>query len=109
MVPDMPSLADSVRRFDEQNPIDANAIIVDGVMSNGHACRLVDNTGDIDRQTLEELLQVLILERRFGGAGLSPVGGDTVTIGAPQYGHVQVGETLYRLLVFPYEARIVRF
>ncbi|MHB8346259.1 MAG: hypothetical protein ACYDHM_03575 [Acidiferrobacterales bacterium] len=105
----MPNLADSVRRFDALNPINANAAIVDGTMSNGHACRLVDNTGEIDLRALEELLRALILEGRFGGAGLSPAGGNTVTIGAPQYGHVQVGEELYRLLVFPYEARIERF
>ncbi len=105
----MPNLTDTVRRFDVQNPINANAVIVDGKMDNGHACRLVDNTGDIDHGTLEELLRALIFERRFGGAGLSPAGGNTVTIGTPQYGHIQIGERLYRLLIFPYEARIEQF
>ena len=105
----MPNLADTVRRFDAQNPINANAVIIDGKMDNGHVCRLIDNTGNIDRGTLEELLHVLILESRFGGAGLSAAGGNTVTIGAPQYGHIQIGERLYRLLIFPYEARIEQF
>ena len=109
MVPSMPSIVDSLRRFADQHPIEPGAIIVDGRMDNGHACRLIDNTGNIDPGTLKELLDLLVSEKRFGGAGLSPAGGNAVTIGTPQCGHIQVGEVLYRLLVFPYEARIDRF
>jgi len=108
-VADTPGPADPNRRFDAQNPIDSKAVILEGVTHNGRICRLVDNTGGIGRAALGELLDTLIRERRFGGGGLSPKGGNAITIGAPQYGHIQLGDQLYRLLVFPYEARIERF
>ncbi|MHB8454067.1 MAG: hypothetical protein ACYDDO_05075 [Acidiferrobacterales bacterium] len=91
------------------NPIDPNAVIIEGTAHNGHTCRLIDNTGGIPRPALVELFNKLISERRFGNGGLSPTGGNTITIGAPRYGHIQLGDELYRLLVFPYEARIERF
>ncbi len=105
----MPDIIDPTRRFEQQNPIGPNAVIVTGQMKNGRACRLIDNTGENDPDVLRELLEQLIRERRFGGTGFSAAGDNTLMIGAPQCGHIQVRDVLYRLLVFPYEARIERF
>ncbi len=105
----MPGLSDFTRRFDAEHPAAPGAVTINGETESGHACCLTDNTGGIDTGTLKELLQLLIREGQFGGAGLSAAGAGAIVIGAPRCGHIQVDGVLYRLLVFPYEARIERF
>ena len=87
----------------------ADATIITGVTHNNHPCRIVDNTGLVSRQDLEEVLRALIAERRFGIAALSAHGSGVLSIGHPDSTHIQFGDRLYRLLLFPYEARIENF
>lgn len=86
-----------------------DAIIVEGRTLSGRPCRIIDNTCSIQRADLVEVLEGLISERRFGVAALSPHGGTVLAIGRPNSTHIQFGDTLYRLLLFPYEARIETF
>lgn len=84
-----------------------NAVIVEGIAHNGKPCRLVDNTGTVSREELEALLKDLISNKEFGLKGVSQ--GETLTMGGTRFTHVQVGDSLYRLLLFPYEARLEKF
>jgi hypothetical protein len=85
------------------------AIILEGTAHNGKPCRVVDNTGTLDRAELAALLEELIEARRFGLSGLSAKGGNTIRLGEPEFTHIQMGENLYRLILFPYEARLEAF
>lgn len=87
----------------------SGATVLEGIAHNGKPCRIVDNTGTIAREELQDALDRLIRERRFGIAGRSASGGNTIALDRPACGHVQFGEYLYRILLFPYEARIERF
>ena len=89
--------------------IRADAVIIEGHTHTGRACRIVDNTCSVPPEELIEVLNGLIAERRFGIAALSPHGGNALAIGRPSATHIQFGDALYRLLLFPYEARIERF
>lgn len=82
------------------------AVILEGVAHNGKPCRIVDNTGRVPREELRSLFDELIAQRRFGLSGRSAAGGTTIRLGAPEFTHVQLGGELYRLILFPYEARI---
>jgi len=93
---------------DSLPPLSDKAIIIEGQTLNGKSCRLVDNTGEIDRHELEQLLGQLIEQKQFGIKGLSSTDG-SIKLGQPQATHIQFGDTLYRLLLFPYEARIEAF
>ncbi|WP_297360146.1 hypothetical protein [Acidiferrobacter sp.] len=86
-----------------------DAVIIEGRTHGGRACRIVDNTCSVAREDLVGVLNDLIAARRFGTAALSAHGGHTLVIGRPEATHIQFGETLYRLLLYPYEARIERF
>lgn len=86
-----------------------DAVILDGIAHNGKPCRLVDNTGSVARAELEALFAALIREKQFGLQGLSGDGGNAIKIGAARFSHVQLGTALYRLLLFPYEARIEKY
>ena len=86
-----------------------DAVIIEGTAHNGKPCRVVDNTGEVSRDRLEGLLRELIEQRQFGLRGISQGGEDRISIGGPRFTHVQLGDTLYRLLLFPYEARIEKF
>lgn len=85
------------------------AVVVEGRTHLGKPCRIVDNTGSVSRSDLEATLERLIEDRRFGLTGLSPQGGNRIPIAQPSGTHVQFGERLYRILLFPYEARIEPF
>ncbi len=89
--------------------VQSHAVIIEGHTHTGHPCRIVDNTGSIAREDLRAVLDGLIRERRFGIAALSTHGGNALGIGRPNATHIQFGDTLYRLLVFPYEAHIEPF
>lgn len=69
---------------------------------------MVDNTGEIPRLELEQFLNLLIEQKQFGIKGLSGSDG-SIKLDQPRATHIQFGETLYRLLLFPYEARIEAF
>lgn len=86
-----------------------DATIVEGRTHNGKPCRIVDNTATVPEGELRAVLETLIHERKFGPGGLSASGGSTIRLGAPIATHVQFGEHLYRLLLYPYEARIEHF
>lgn len=93
----------------QTKPLSEQAQILDGVAQNGRPCRVVDNTGTIAKAELQEFLDALIEQKRFGLSGLSAKGGNTITLGAPEFTHIQFGETLYRFILFPYEARLEAF
>ncbi|MHB1951005.1 MAG: hypothetical protein ACYCQK_05970 [Acidiferrobacteraceae bacterium] len=86
-----------------------NPRIVQGIAHNGRPCRIVDNTGTVDEKDLRNVLETLIADHRFGMGGLSAKGGTTIPIGRGESTHIQFGDRLYRILLFPYEARIEVF
>jgi len=96
-------------RDSEFPPLSEQAIIIEGQAHNGRPCRVVDNTGTLDRAELQALLDELIEARRFGLSGMSATGGNTIRLGAPEFTHIQMGEGIYRLILFPYEARLEAF
>lgn len=100
---------DPLTGFRDEPPLRPEAVVIQSFAHNGKPCRIVDNTGTVPRAELEALLQTLVKDRRFGIGGMSASGGNTISIGGPVGTHVQLGGTLYRILLFPYEARIERF
>lgn len=104
---------DAEFRFDAPCPqpgaVRPDAIVVDGVTHTGKACRIVDNTASVERAALREVLDTLIRERRFGPGVRFHSSGRMVSLDRPLCSHVQFGERLYRILLFPYEARIEPF
>ncbi len=90
-------------------PLAENARIVAGETHSGKACRLVDNTGEIPVEELESLLRELIESRQFGLQLLSAAGESSLRLDEPRFTHIQIGENLYRLILFPFEARIESF
>jgi hypothetical protein len=86
-----------------------SATIIESVAHNGKPCRVVDNTGTIPRAELEQLLRDLIEARHFGVRGLSATGSNAIRLGEPEFTHMQFGESMYRMLLFPYEARLETF
>lgn len=85
------------------------AIIVHGVAQNGKSCRLVDNTGTASEEMMRDLLAGLIRERCFGFTVRSGGGETTVALDKPAFGHVQLDDRVYRLIVGRYEARLEAF
>lgn len=100
---------DPGKSFDEANPISPGAVVLEGTSLKGKPCRLVDNTATVPLDELKILLQALIEQGKFGPGGLSASGGNTITLGMPESAHVQLNDTLYRLIIFDYEARLERF
>lgn len=90
-------------------PLSEQAVVLEGVAHNGRPCRVVDNTGRIDPAELKSLLDSLIEQKRFGLSGLSQAGGSTITLGEPEFTHIQFADQLYRLILLPYEARLEAF
>jgi hypothetical protein len=70
---------------------------------------LTDKTGTCPEAELQEILEALIAEGKFGIAGMSNSGSNTIQIGAPEGAHIQVGDELYRLVITGYEAYIDKF
>lgn len=95
--------------FPNAKPLSSTAIVVNGQAHNGKACRVVDNTGTVPMHELQQLLAQLINEKRFGLSGRSLSGDTRIRIGEPDFTHMQIGDTLYRFILFPYEARIEAF
>jgi len=84
------------------------AVIVEEVNSNGKTCQLIDNTGTIGRSKMSELLNELIQEEQFGIKAISSTDG-ILKIDQPRLSHIQINETLYRLILFRYQAVIENF
>ena len=96
--------------FDENNPLRADAIHYSAPNTHGKTCNLVDNTGE-SLATAEclAILNGLIDNDMFGFRTLSANGGDKISLDRRESTHVQVGDNLYRLIVFRYQARIELF
>ncbi len=109
-------MSDPDRRFidpdapcPKEGEVRPGATVIEGVAHNGKPCRIVDNTGSVDPLELQAVLDALIAEKRFGLSGMSAKGGNTINLNEPAVSPVQFGDTLYRLLLFPYEARVEPF
>lgn len=96
--------------FDENNPLHAEAVFYRANNARGKTCELVDNTAKkLDANECGNILQSLIDNDIFGFRTLSANGGDTISLDRRESTHVQVGDDLYRLVVFRYQARIELF
>jgi hypothetical protein len=96
--------------FDDTNPLRADAMRYSHANARGKQCHLVDNTGQhLPEQACREILQGLIENDLFGFRCLSPQGGNTIDLERRESSHIQVGDDLYRLVVYHYEARIEPF
>jgi hypothetical protein len=79
-----------------------------GLRVEGRICELLDESGDaIPAPELERLLADLIARGAFGFRARGAA--DAVTLGGPEFAHVQIGERLYRLIVNRFSARLERF
>ncbi len=83
------------------------SITVEGLTRRGRPCHLTDKTATLSPETLESLLQDLIDQEQFGVLGVTQ--GDTLSLGAPRFSHIQLEGRLYRLLVFRHHATIEEF
>ncbi|MFB6261117.1 MAG: hypothetical protein ABEJ96_06860 [Thiohalorhabdaceae bacterium] len=66
---------------------------------HGREVTLTDKTGTCPEAELQEILDALIAEGKFGIAGMSNSGSNTI----------QIGDELYRLVITGYEAYIDKF
>lgn len=98
-----------LNRFRQDHPQHPAARVLEGTTHTGKPCRIVDNTASVDPDELAALLDDLIRERRFGLWGVSTGAQATISLEGPVGTHVQLGGRLYRLVLFPYEARIEAF
>lgn len=81
---------------------------IQGQTHRGHACSLIDDTGDaLAPGELERLLAELIAADAFGFRASGAASG--VALDRPSLAHVQIAGRLYRLLVMRYEARLEKF
>lgn len=76
---------------------------------HGREVTLTDRTGTCPEAEMQEILDALIREGRFGLAGMSNSGSATIQLGTPEGAHIQVGGELYRLVITGYEAVIDKF
>ena len=87
----------------------ASGLEVRAKTRRGRDCALVDNTGDaLPRAELERLLADLVAADAFGFRASGGAGG-AIQLDRPGFGHVQIGERLYRLIVERYRARLEKF
>lgn len=87
----------------------AHARIVHGQLSSGRQCRVVDHSGQVPHGELAGLLNALIDQGAFGLTALSQPGSGTIDLGKPKFSHIQLGDALYSLVVYRYEAHVTRF
>jgi len=88
--------------------IQENATIVNGETNNGKSCKLADNTGEIKKNELEQLLNGMIDDQLFGIHAMSSSDG-IISLDKPKLSHIQVDDDLYRLYLFRYHAIIEKF
>jgi hypothetical protein len=107
---DSSQFVDPLADFDQLNPLHPQALIVTGTTPKGRPCRLIDNTGlRLPAETLQALLTDLAQADLFGFRSLSANGGDTLNLDRRESSHIQIGDDLYRLIVYRYEARLELF
>lgn len=107
---DTPQFVDPAVDFDAQNPLRIDAVVITGSTARGKRCELIDNTGaQLPRAELEAILHGLIENGVFGFRPVSAGGADAIRLERREAGHVQVGENLYRLIVYRYQARLEPF
>jgi hypothetical protein len=107
---DFSEFVDPSANFDENNPLREDAVRVAGTSKTGKHCELIDNTGrQLPLDELQAILNALIENEVFGFKSFSASGGDTISLDRRESSHIQVGDDLYRLIVFRYEARIENF
>lgn len=107
---DINQFVDPNADFDENNPLRYDAVHYSGATKRGKACELVDNTGcALAPDECKDILAGLIENDLFGFHPFSANGGETISLERRESTHVQVGEELYRLIVFRYQARIENF
>lgn len=71
---------------------------------------LIDNTGDgLPHEELQQILTSLIESDSFGFKTLSATGGDAIRLERRESSHVQIGDKLYRLILYRFEARLEPF
>lgn len=105
-----PRFIDPSIDFDAHNPLRADAIVVAGTTRRGKHCELIDNTGaKLPRAELEAIFSGLIENDVFGFHPVSAGGADAIRLERREGGHVQVGDNLYRLIVYRYQARLEPF
>ncbi len=92
-----PPLRDDVRVYTASAP-------------GGKTCRLIDNSGDaLPEAELRDILRRLMEAKLFGFRSLSAGGGNALSLERAECAHVQIGEKLYRLILYRYEGRIEPF
>ncbi|SIT72087.1 hypothetical protein SAMN05216526_1570 [Ectothiorhodosinus mongolicus] len=91
------------------DPAPEGATVIEGKTTSGKPCRIVDSTASVDQKELKALLDELIAQRRFGLFSVSMAGSDTISLGEPQFAHIQLQDEVYRLILTPNEARIEAF
>ena len=103
-------LVDPKDTFDQHNPLKVDAQRLTGVTLRGKSCVLIDNTGGgLPEAELVLILKSLIEGDQFGFKPRSSVGGSAIDLDRRESTHIQVGDKLYRLVVFRFEARIENF
>lgn len=101
---------DRVESFEQHNPLRDNARRLSGLTLRGKVCSLLDNTGDaLPESELAPILDSLIQQDQFGFKPRSSLGASTINLERREASHIQIGEKLYRLIVFRFEARIEPF
>lgn len=105
-----PSFLDPDADFDASNPLRPDAARLKGTTRRGKPCVLIDNTGAaLPPGELRQILDRLIENDSFGFRTLSANGGDAIRLERREASHVQVGENLYRLILYRFEARLEPF
>ena len=103
-------LVDPEDTFDQHNPLKDDARRFAGVTLRGKPCVLIDNTGNsLPEAELVVILKSLIEGDQFGFKPRSSGGGSALALARRESTHIQVGDKLYRLIIYRFEARIENF
>ena len=103
-------LIDPRDTFDQLNPLKDGALRFAGVTRRGKPCVLIDNTGNgLPEAELVAILNSLIAGEQFGFKPRSSGGGAALALDRRESTHIQVGDKLYRLIIYRFEARIENF
>ncbi|MGH8670716.1 MAG: hypothetical protein ACREUA_01590 [Burkholderiales bacterium] len=102
--------SDAQGDFDRYNPLRADAVRLEARTRRGKRCVLIDNTGrNLPLGELRAILDGLIEHDHFGFKSFSAAGGDAIDLNRRESSHVQIGDRLYRLIVYRLEARLENF
>lgn len=99
-----------IESFEQHNPLRENARRLAGCTLRGKPCSLLDNSGDaLPESELALILDSLIQQDKFGFKPRSNLGASAINLERREASHIQIGEKLYRLIIFRFEARIEPF